>query len=455
MDVFISYRRTGTHQARTIYDSLTAKGIKAFFDTDQIKHEKDFTKRIKGGIDSAPNFLMILTKDYFLERKDEKDWVRAELKYAYEQNKHFIGVMFEDYDRYAIDFANEVPEVAQFQHASFIPYDLRFHDYTMEQIVEAFLGEDGKAFSIIRGPEKNRWYAGKTISEEDRLWMWQDAKVCKKFDWMNYKRIFKHPILSKRDKLHLFSYKMYDIDSYAEKFGVVDGDRQFDEIYGVTFKVYLEAANERFGKGHFISDEGVSSSYLKAVKKLLKDNNLPGFDVIDATLVLKDVDDPLKRLHEMVELLNPKGGIIYIRDLDDDFVDAYPDKDGYIKKLKEYLELDPGAGNRHFGKQIYTYFRMAGADSIYMSDKLISTANMKNREQNDLCDAYFSYLKPEFYQLVSDNPDNREFRKAKVWIDKHYQEIKQMFSSTEFYFRAGYVAGYAVFEGEDDDEDDE
>ena len=68
-----------------------------------------------------------------------------------------------------------------------------------------------------------------------------------------------------------------------------------------------------------------------------------------------------------------------------------------------------------------------------------------------MCDNYFSYLIPELRALAEDTEENRQnsnyqkYVDAYNWLLEYYDDVESLFCSPEFYFRAGYVAGYGVF----------
>ena len=81
-----------------------------------------------------------------------------------------------------------------------------------------------------------------------------------------------------------------------------------------------------------------------------------------------------------------------------------------------------------------------------MIDSAVTTANVNSRQQRKICDAYFSYLVPEFEVLVRTNPNNEEYVDALAWLEQHYEsDVLSLFSSDEFYFRAGFISGYAIY----------
>lgn len=458
MDLFISYRRdTGSSQAALLNEKLRARGVKTFFDKHSI-HSEDFLDTIKKNIDNSPNFLIVLTPGYFKQRTDvETDWVREEIRYATEKGKNFIAVRFENYDVHEVDFTKEEPAVAQFGTFNALPYNdysKRAEKASIDDIIEGMVDKDGKKFSLVKKVQANSWYSSHEMTDEDLLWILTDHDVCKKLDWELFDKILAEDVFKDREEINLFTYKAYEIGTYAKKYGLNPKRKnglKIDNVYGVTYSSFLEYADELFGEGHFVSDDFPSEDYGKQLAKILKEHNLPGFDIIDLTLVIKDTKNPEKRVWEMAQYLNPEGGVIYIRELDDDYIDAYPDEKEYIKRMVKYLDLDDGAGNRHTGKKIYTFLKKAGADKVFISDQVISTANHKPAYQKKICDTYFSYLKPEMQALAKEHPENEEYVEASHWINENYDEVERLFCSTEFYFRAGYIAGYGVFKADEDD----
>ena len=81
-DVFLSYRRDdGDKITEAIYDYLTEKGLRVFFDKEKMIDGKYFTEQIKDNVTAAPCYLFIGTPKAFQFRSGE-DWVREEIKLA-------------------------------------------------------------------------------------------------------------------------------------------------------------------------------------------------------------------------------------------------------------------------------------------------------------------------------------------------------------------------------------
>ena len=466
MDLFISYRRdTGGDLAALVNEKFTQKGIETFFDRDNI-HNVDFWEKIKRGIDQAPNFLMILSPGYFLRRENEEDYVRKEILYALEKGKNLLAIATRDYDPAEIDWEYQIEQI---QNLRTFDYKLYPHDGNQE-MVDAFLrtyinamkSQDGSKFSLNKKIENNSWYSNHEMNDEDFLWIKTDHIVCRSLDWEILEQaILEKGVFDDRQELNLLCYKAYDIETYRKKYDLnpksdKKNGKKITNVFGVTYEELIEKANEIFGVNHFIPDSFDSENYVSAIESLIVDNGLNGFDIIDLTLIIKDLPDPEKVVRDLVKYLNPNGGIIYIRELDDDYIDGYPDGKDYIKKLKSILDLDEGAGNRHTGKKIYTFLKRAGAEKVYIADKIISTANHKSQFQQKIFETYFSYLRPELRALAfnsdenKNNPKYEKYVEAYEWLEENYSDIESTFCSQDFYFRAGYVAGYGVFKQDPD-----
>ena len=106
-DIFISYRRaTGKNFARIIKPELEKRGFHVFLDFDELK-DGVFDKRIMDAIKDSPIFLMILSKGALDRCVNENDWVRAEILYASEQNKHIVPV---EVDKSFREIPTELPD---------------------------------------------------------------------------------------------------------------------------------------------------------------------------------------------------------------------------------------------------------------------------------------------------------------------------------------------------------
>ena len=96
-DIFISYRRDGGFEvARLVHDALTKRGYRVFLDVESLR-SGPFNKQLDV-IDSAQDFVLILSKNALDRCKNEGDWVREEILEAIKSNKNIIPFMQKDFE---------------------------------------------------------------------------------------------------------------------------------------------------------------------------------------------------------------------------------------------------------------------------------------------------------------------------------------------------------------------
>lgn len=153
--IFISYRRSdGKATAQLIKDSLVKKGFEEkeiFLDLHDILGE-EFPERCRRAIDSCDKFLLLITKNSFVE-KEGHDYYFDEIHQALDQNKKIIPVMYE-----ATFDESTVPEEFQKKRLhliSAIRLDMEYKNESMSKLVSALIkGDKPSVFSRIA-----RWFA--------------------------------------------------------------------------------------------------------------------------------------------------------------------------------------------------------------------------------------------------------------------------------------------------------
>ncbi len=109
LDVFISYSRSDSDLARVLNDELQVRGKTTWFDQESIASGADFQKEIYLGIESADNFLFILSP-----RSINSPFCADEVEYAAKLNKRFITVLHQD-----VNTTELHPELAKVQWIDF------------------------------------------------------------------------------------------------------------------------------------------------------------------------------------------------------------------------------------------------------------------------------------------------------------------------------------------------
>ena len=179
--------------------------------------------------------------------------------------------------------------------------------------------------------------------------------------------------------------------------------------------------------------------------RILSENDIFGFDFVDLTLILKDSKNPAKKLRSIVERLND-GAIIYVRELDDGMVVCSPDPSNLFKKMISVIEKDKYAGARNFGREVYNLLKNLDASEVKMVESLVTTANMKMKKRKILFDTYFSYVQPEYEDLLKEEPENDIFLNNHQWLVENYEKLEQAFLKKDFLFVSGFMFFYAKFD---------
>ncbi|MFK5969491.1 MAG: TIR domain-containing protein [Candidatus Marithrix sp.] len=90
-EVFISYSRKDADFARQLNTTLQEAGKTTWFDQESISTGVDFENEIFKGINSADNFLFIISPDAI-----QSEYCEHEVNYANEQNKRFISILYRE-----------------------------------------------------------------------------------------------------------------------------------------------------------------------------------------------------------------------------------------------------------------------------------------------------------------------------------------------------------------------
>ena len=455
MDVFISYRRSASIFAESIRSLLSERNVEVFLDKHEIKNQ-DFLEMLDWNIDECPNFLLILSKDSFRDNKtDGIDYYRYEIEQAIKKNKNLIVVKVGDFNENDVAWNKENEIIKKLKTFNNISFGIGEQRIEIDNILSFMKDEKGATWKYLPKDNSN-WYATHKISEKDTVWMDKNYRVCDKMDANLLKEMLNSPeweeSMSSKDHINYFCLNLYDPWALERKINFkndlgirIDAYGFCHNMLNLDGKNTLEDCDERFGKNHFL-DYCEESKYKEGLDKLLELNHIEYFDVIECTLCLKDCENPARELSLLKSYLNPNGGFIFIRELDDDLVSFYPDNNGYVGELMKLLKKNAASGNRHLGKQLQYLFKTSGAKETYISDEVVSTANCYDDfEKEDICDAYFSYLETEFLSSSNEHPHNDKYRKCYEYVRDNYQNVLDLFRRDDFYFRAGFISGYGFY----------
>lgn len=440
MDAFISYRRdTGLDKARSIAVGLKDKEYTVFFDCDSIVDGK-FSHRIYKNIENSHNFILILSRDCLKRCEDENDWVRLEIEHAIKLGKNIIPVMCTDFSIPQ----STVESIAGILTIQSVTYNAVSFDESISGIISRLRDENGKKLSITkRNNIANTYYASAGLSDGEKKRIVADHKISQAIEG----KIFAE-FLEGREKVVVFNPAIYVSDLTFKRYSKHE---QISRVYGMmNLEEDVNAANKQLAEqGNFSGKIYVGNmeyeDFEGTMDRILSENDLNGFDVIDLSLILRDLSNPQEKLQQAVERLN-ENGVVYIREIDHSMAMAYPDQQGLVNKMKEYIKNDIYSGDYYAGRKVYNMLKKAGVDKIHADNSMISTVDMTTRQRMDLMETYFSYVMREYISMHESDPDNSYYSSAVEWIEVHYSELGEMFRHPEFYFLSGFLFFYGVVE---------
>ena len=438
MDIFISYRRRGGIDiARNIWNELRSRSYYSFFDLDSIQ-EGEFPEHIRQNITRSKNFLIILTQNALDRCSAQGDWVRRELAAAIEQDKNIIPITCTGFE-----YPEELPEdIAKIKVIQTISYNGVNFNEAIEKIILRLKDEKGQALRLSKNKNiSNTFYEDGHMSAEERKRIKADYESCRAVEEDIFDRLLKG-----KENIVLFNPAIYEIDSYMKKY-----DRpEISHVFGLlNHQEDVDDAQERYGeRGHqknaFYVGNMEHDSFEDEMDRILSEHSLRAFDMVDLTLILRDLAEPQEKLRQVVDRVAP-GGIIYVRELDHGMAMAYPDDNGLFKKMLSYIRRDDYSGDYEAGRKVYFWMKNADLVDIHFEGRQISTVGLKRREQRTLFETLFSYVERE-YRVMHEKEPTTETQRAIEWLQENYKNLEATFSSEDFFYSSGFMEFYGFVE---------
>ena len=438
MDIFISYRRDGGGDfCGRLFDRLTRENYTAFFDKESLKLGK-FNEQIYKKIERSSNFVVILPKNGLDRCVNDDDWVRKEIRKAIELNKNIIPILLNGFE-FPAKLPDDIDALRDYQAIVYNSVTSAF-DEMFKTLCSFLLDENGKSLSVARRQNvSNTYYEINGMSDREKGRIKADHASCKDIE----DEIFKE-MLSDKEDFVIFNPAIYEIESAMSKY---EGYK-FSKVLGFLCNTKeAENANNLYGEvgGRFYPGNMEDDDFESKMDRIIAENNVYGFDFVDLTLILKDSKNPAKKLQSIVERLND-GAIIYVRELDDGIATCYPDNDGLFNKMFRIIRQDKYAGSRDFGRKVYSLLKNLDVSEVKTCNAFLTNANMKLRRRKLLFDTYFSYVEPEYEDLVKEDPENELYQENLQWLKENYEKLEQLFLKKDFFFVSGFMFFYAKFD---------
>ncbi len=430
VDVFISYQHESETIVKKIVDALENNNIKCWYAPRNII-SGSYAKSICDGIGKCKVFLLVLS-----EEASNSQHVLNEVELAYKRLDSGIILMpFKITSEITNEEMNYYINRLQWIDAVNIPLEKAINDL-LAKIKPLFGITDGENVLTPTVRATNKYFKFEDAVEVERL-KCEDALL---YDIESniYDKLFFN-----RDDLNVLDANVLYAGSQARR------------LYRKEVKYYMglcytedavEAYNNLYpqenSKYYFINFN--DNHFELQIKKYMNEMGITGFDLINISMLILDLKDPLRVLSKLRRFLNPNG-MIYIRDIDDGVNLYYPDEKGLFKKYFELAGADKYSGFRYSGRQIYSYLKEIEAKEIKLELCGLSTIGMDYEQKQNYFQSYFTFLQNEYGRLLKEEPENKKYIEAYNWLEENMWTIEESFFKSDFFFNGGYIIITAKF----------
>lgn len=192
------------------------------------------------------------------------------------------------------------------------------------------------------------------------------------------------------------------------------------------------------GKLKFFEFNADEQDIAEVLPEIMKEAGVEKIDFINLTMAIMDLKNPFKVLNRIKRFMAP-GGVAFVRDIDDGVVFAYPDKNEYFKKIKEFYKYDTLSGSRISGRQVFNVMKKLGAKTIRLERCGINTAAMDYDQKRMLFKSWFAFVPNDFNIMLRQDPSNAKAREVMDWLNEYYDDLEEEFFGDDFIFNSGYM----------------
>jgi len=429
-DVFLSYRRlsngiNGVHIARSLQQELRAMGLNVFFDMEELTDGK-FNEKLYDAIEDSKNVIFLMTEGSLDRCVNEGDWVRKELEHVF---KHGINLIPVAPTGTQPVFPESLPELlAPMKMLEVSELNLeklfresvskivgRLKDVSLARVAERknvqYLSETDKfEFQRLKKEEELLYPYEKPIY--DRLLNGKSNVNVLDLNFLNAESSFRRLVRDEVNRVCCFGYNDYYVQ---------EANRIYEEYPAIKF--YKIDINE--------------DNIAEKLSEALEERNIERFDFVNLTMALLDLKNPYKVLKQIRNFLS-EDAAVYVRDIDDGVVFAYPDENKLFEQVKALYKKDRLSGSRESARQVYNIFKRLGARKIQLEHCGIATDKMSFRQKDMLFDTWFGFIPNDYNIMRRETPKDVDVQRGLEWIEENFDRLEEAFHSDVFLFNSGY-----------------
>lgn len=434
-DVFICHRSEGPSGlfANWLYKELKdIDYLDIFFSPLTVNHGYNFIEPIDKALESTHVFILVLSPNFFKNCKQDNDVVKHEIKVAAHNPKiTFFPITLENfkYDNEDLSYFSS-EEIERFKHQTPISFNGIYDTLFIAQIKKdiIFLLEHGQCIEDLKKRNKNRYRGANEEKEKEFL-------ICQTNMLLEYdKKIYEDITFPEQIILDLGCNDGYNTMAQFKNISnakIVGIDRDPDCIQSAN----INYSNDNI---HFYCNDIENSTFNSFLCEIKSKLHIECFDLVNLSMILLHTEKPYQLLKIIRSHIN-ESGILFIRDIDDDFSLAYPDKDKIFHKMINICSYCDMLGCRNGGKAIYSYLKQNGFSKVSIEKISLNTSMMSYDEKEALFNLYFGYLPVALEKTMEAHPNNIRIQKDYNWVCENLDYANQKFHQSDFIFFVGYI----------------
>lgn len=434
-NVFICYRGSkGGEVGELLYNNLKKSPyVVPFFAPKDVKKGEDFKKILPSVLMGVKVFIMILTKDFFLDCNKDDDIVRYEFECAFaNENILFFPITFPDFDYFKEDLSTfSKEEIERFKHKSAVGYS-GVYDFNIENQILPFILNQIQGSTAIEGLFQRRGgkYTGGQEKHE-KEYLKTQAELLQEYD----KSVYHDLVLKCKNILDIGCNDGVNTMTRYSSYGNIEKIVGIDKLQSC-----IDSANQKYEKSNarFYCVDLEDAGFEDRLLEIMEEQNISSFDFVSVTMVLLHLVNPFNLLKILKRHMS-KGGYIFIRDVDDDLNFSYPDNEKIFERLSSIIRYCDTYGYRQSGKEIYSHLCSCGFNNIKIAKQGLDTSQMDYDQKEAFFHVYYGYVPFALKKMKEKTPDNEIIAKDYNWAVQIMDRAEILFKENSFIFSLGYI----------------
>ena len=432
MDVFISYRRDGGFAfARLLYECLNKADISTFLDLEELR-SGEFNTKLYEAIDRSENFVVVLPPHSLDRCEDENDWVRLEIEHAIKGKKNIIPFMVNGFS-----FPDHLPDSLKIlPFFNGVQVSREYFNASVDKLISMLRNVKRVDKSVLLDRHDDvRYYYDEDELEKHRL-QTEDALLAR------YEKPYVEKMLAGKEDVVCLDVNILHPKRSFQRLEYPEVSKVIALTYSQDVADAGNAAREN-DNIRFFTTQFEADDFEDQLEECLETMGADGIDFVCLSMAIMDFKKPFKVLQAIQSFLN-EDAVMIVRDIDDGAVFAYPDTNGYFKKMQSFYIHNKYSGFRYTGRQVYSYIKKMGPRSVCLEKYGINTSNMSRRDKKALFECWFSFIPNDFSRMLREDPACTIAKEAVDFCDEHYDNLNEEFFSNDTIFSSGYII-YSVY----------